>query len=651
MAGHALQRLGRINQLFDLRVRLIALRQRLAQAQSVVQRDVQGVGNLLRNGIHFCVGDVHHPSHVPDYAPGGHGAECDNLGHVVVAVLAAHIIHHFSPAGISEVHIDIGHADPLRVQEPLKIEVVLHGVDIGDVEAVGDHGTGGASTTGADGNAHALRVLHKIGHNEKIVCKAHFLNHVLLIFQLFPVFGVLAVALPIALITELLQVRKAVIPRRKLKFRQMIGTKCEFQVASLRDFPCVLYSTLIVLKQRLHLLLRAEIKVLGLIAHPVLVVQRPSGLDAEQNIMGIRVCLMNIVGVIGADHGKPRLLVNPEQALVDDCLVPDAVILQLQIEVVRAEDVGQFQGVGLGVFVFPVPQHSGNLSGKAGREGNEAAAVLPQKVQVNPGLDIKALRPGHGYHIGEIAVSLLILTQQNHVAALRIKFMNLVKPGPPLGGHIDLTADDGLDALGQTGAIKINDAIHNAVVCDGTGGLPHLFDGFRQIPNPAGTVQKAVFSMDMQMHKRHGFPSPFTDTLRLLKPKNFLSDGSPLPEHLLHNLRCGDNHNVTVGGNAHPGRGGRLIADTGLGRQKLAAHRGVKRILKPAPEIPGQLIQRLFLLGFFRVLVGIEQAQRHQAAGNRAAELLMAASDTAAERAGDRHSLLIGETGEIRKGG
>ena len=164
---------------------------------------------------------------------------------------------------------------------------------------------------------------------------------------------------------------------------------------------------------------------------------------------------------------------------------------------VRSENVRHVQGVLLGVFVFPVAQHPGDLSGKARRQGDEAPAVLLQKCQVDAGLDVKALRPGHGHHVGEVAVALLILTQQHQMTALGVEFMDLVEPGAALGRHVHFTADNGLDPLRLAGPVKVDDAVHDAVVRDGTGGLAHVLHHLGQVPDAAGAVQQAVFRMDM----------------------------------------------------------------------------------------------------------------------------------------------------------
>src|SRR5699024_125038 len=117
----------------------------------LLQGDVQVArppGDLLGQGVHLRVGDVEHPAHVPDGGPGGHSAEGDDLGHVVGAVLPVDIVDDLLPPADAEVDVDIGHGHPLRVEEALEVQVVLHGVQVGDVQAVGHHGSGGGAPAG-----------------------------------------------------------------------------------------------------------------------------------------------------------------------------------------------------------------------------------------------------------------------------------------------------------------------------------------------------------------------------------------------------------------------------------------------------------------------------------------------------------------------
>ena len=508
VAGHTLQGFGGIDELLDLGVRVVQLAKGLTEPQSVTQGHIGAPGDLLCDLVYFRVWDVHDPAHIPDNAPGGHGAKGHDLSHVVIAVLFTDVIHYLSPSRVAKVHINIRHTDTLRVQKALKIEAVLHGVNVRNIKAIAYHRAGGAAAAGAHRDIPALGVADKVGDDEKIVRKAHFLDHIHLVFQLGTMGIILAIAAAVSLVAELLEIGPAVVTLRELELRQVVLAKGKLHIAHLRNFRGVFHGALVIAEELRHLRFAAEVEVPGLVAHPVLVLQELARLDAQQHIVGLCVFFAEVMGVVGADHGEACLLVEPQDLPVHDGLVPDTMVLDLQIEPVRAEELGQLQGVLFCVFILAVAQLLGNFTGQAGRKGDEALMVLSQQGHVDAGLDVKPFRPGHGNHIGEVAVALLILTQQHQVAAFRIELMDLVEPGAARRRYIDLTADDGFDPLGLAGAVKVDSAVHGAVVRDGTGSLSHFLHHPGQILDTAGTVQKAEFRMDMKMDERHG-KTPF----------------------------------------------------------------------------------------------------------------------------------------------
>ena len=85
------------------------------------------------------------------------------------------------------------------------------------------------------------------------------------------------------------------------------------------------------------------------------------------------------------------------------------------------------------------------------------------------------------------------------MARLGVKFVLLIKTRAR--GNVDLAADDGLDALGLAGAVKVDRAVHHAVVGDGAGGLPHRLDELWKVADAARAVEQAEFGMDMQVRK------------------------------------------------------------------------------------------------------------------------------------------------------
>ena len=177
MAGHALQALGRVDDLLHRGVLLVHLPQGLGEGERGVQRHVQGVGDLLGNGVHVRIGDVQRPAHVSNGPLGGHGPKGHDLGHVVTAVLSVHIVDDLSPAAVAEVHVNIGHGHALRVQKSLEVQGVFHGVHVGDVHAVGDHRPGGRATPRPHRDVMGLGVADEVRDDQKIFDEPHAADH------------------------------------------------------------------------------------------------------------------------------------------------------------------------------------------------------------------------------------------------------------------------------------------------------------------------------------------------------------------------------------------------------------------------------------------------------------------------------------------
>ena len=395
VAGHPLQRLGGVDEFFHPFIGLIEIGQLPGQPQRVIQRDMQRAGaggHQLGHHIHLGIGHVQRTAHVTDGAPGRHGTEGDDLGHMVVTILAADILHHLAPAGIAEVHVDIRHGHTLRVQKTLKVQLVLHGVNVGNMQAVGHHGAGGAAAAGTDGDPRLPGIAHKVGHDEKIVRKAHLLDHGQLVFQLLPVIRLLvAVALGKSLVTQLAQIGGGIVAGRQLEFRQMVLAEGKFQLAAIRDALGILHSLRVAGEQGLHFLRRAEIEVPGLIAHAIFIVHGLAGLDAQQHVVALGILTAEVVGIVGAHQRDAGLIVHPQQGTVDGGLVRDAVILQLQIEIVLPQNVLQFQRIGLGPIVVAVQNAARDLTGKTRGQADQPLAVSAEQVKIDAGLDVKPL--------------------------------------------------------------------------------------------------------------------------------------------------------------------------------------------------------------------------------------------------------------------
>ena len=100
-----------------------------------------------------------------------------------------------------------------------------------------------------------------------------------------------------------------------------------------------------------------------------------------------------------------------------------------------------------------------------------------------------------GDHVAKVFVALSVFTEKNQMVWIVINTIHPVFHSST--GNIHLTADDGLDSGSLGCLVKIDAAVHHAVVRQCNSRLPQLLDPVHQTVNPASTVQEAVFGMDM----------------------------------------------------------------------------------------------------------------------------------------------------------
>ena len=77
------------------------------------------------------------------------------------------------------------------------------------------------------------------------------------------------------------------------------------------------------------------------IAEPLRVVDRLARADAQQDVVRLEVALPQVVNVVGSNERQIQLAGERNDALVDDLLLLDPLILHLEEEVIRAENVAK----------------------------------------------------------------------------------------------------------------------------------------------------------------------------------------------------------------------------------------------------------------------------------------------------------------------
>ena len=152
------------------------------------------------------------------------------------------------------------------------------------------------------------------------------------------IFGIVWIALYKTPLTEFHQIFIAVrLPFREGKFGKMIVAELEIEVAARSDLCRIIRRFRLIRKQSSHLFFAFQIELIVGKPHAVRIIQRLSCLNAEKNIVIAGIFLSHVMSIVRHRQRDSGLLRDPDQTGGRFLLFADSVILDLQIEVIRAE--------------------------------------------------------------------------------------------------------------------------------------------------------------------------------------------------------------------------------------------------------------------------------------------------------------------------
>ena len=205
--------------------------------------------------------------------------------------------------------------------------------------------------------------------------------------------------------------------------------------------------------------------------------------------------------VIRGDEFKVELFCPRNQVTIDLRLFGNAVVLQFQVKIFRAENllepINSFTRLGKLV----LQNRLGNLAREAAGKRDESFLVRFEQFAVNARLVIIAFQVRGSGELDEIFVAGLVLGKQDEM---------IINVAPATGGffletaagsHVNFAADDGFDAFRARRLVKINRAIHHAVVGDGKRGKFKFVGLVHQPVKPACAIEQRILGVQMQMNK------------------------------------------------------------------------------------------------------------------------------------------------------
>ena len=508
------------------------------------QRDVLG-HDRRRQRLGDPVGDgeaglaVVHPGGVLQRGLGLDGAERDDLGHPVAAVLLGGVAHHLTAAAVVEVDVDIGHRRAFGVQEPLEQQTVLDGVDVGDPQRVGHQRAGGRTPARTDPDVHRAGVVDQVGDDEEIGREALVADDLDLIGRAFGVVGGHPVGEPPGQAAVHFETQPAGLgvalgyreDRHPVARRPHVGVGLhplgdqQRGVARLGNLG---------VPELAHLGGRLQVVAVAVELEPVRVRQGLAGLHTQQGLVIVGGVAGDVVAVVGGQRPDAELAANLEQPVPDPAFDGQPVVHQLQEVVVRAEDLAPPRGRLERLAIVAEAQPGLHLAGGAAGGGDDALGVLGDDLGVHPRpLAQLTLERGPRREPEQVAQTDGVLghhrqvgvgTAAGDVVALLARVTPQDAPGVETGSgsHVRLDADDRFDADLGGRVVELAGTEHVSVVGHADGGHLQALGLGEQGGDLRRTVQHRVLGVVVQVHEAIHRPvslGPPGDTIRRVAPR------------------------------------------------------------------------------------------------------------------------------------
>jgi hypothetical protein len=503
VARQPLELLPLIEQLLDARIAVVHRLELRLDAERLGDRE-RLRGRLprdeVRDGLRLDRRDADAPRHVLHDALALQLRERRDLPDARLAVLLLHVRDDLVAPLHAEVDVEVGHADPLRVEEALEEEVIRDGIEVRDAHRVRDDAPRTRAAPRADGDAALLRVTDEVPHDEEVAGELHRRDDVEL--DLEPLRVRLAVDV-LALHRELLdaaekplarhvaEVALGVVPLGHLEAREHRLAQLERELAPLGDGERVRDGLRMRREELGHLggrlqehLARAVVALLRLLV-------RAARLDAREVEVRLGVGALGVVHVVRRHERQRELGRELHEDAVEHRLLRQPVVLQLDVQAPRLQRVAQrHQRVPPPALPF-FEDRLRHETAHAPRRHHEALRV-PRHVlhRERRALHVRARAQPH-----EVLVSLVRRRERRQVHGVA-----------PAADHLELAPEDGLHVRLLRRLVERDGAEHVAVVRHGDGGHPRRGDALDEVLHLHRPVEERVLRVHVEVDELGGHP-------------------------------------------------------------------------------------------------------------------------------------------------
>ena len=360
---------------------------------------------------------------------------------------------------------------------------------------------------GPDADAVLARPAHVVPHDQEVAGEAHLGDDAEfepepLLRGGRPAAGVSPLQ---ALAAEPLQVGLCRLAARHREARQLdVAERQVERRAALRDLQRRRERVHEVRQRGGHLRAGLEVELLRLEPEPLGVAQQVARLDGQEGLVRVGVRPARVVRVARRHQRQPGVHGQRAQAGVDAGLDLQPRVLDLHVDVVAPEDLGQRVELGARGRLVVALQAGADDAGEASGEGDDAVGVPRHELVRDARLAVVALEVAGRAELDEVVVALGGLGEQRQVVA-----PFAARPLGVVGDHVGLEADHRRDPARRGLAVQLDGAAHDAVVRQRDRRLPHPLHDVQQPVDLAGPVEHRVVRVDVEVDEgrvggRHG---------------------------------------------------------------------------------------------------------------------------------------------------
>ena len=467
------------------------------------------LGNPVADGVRVS----EHTRRVAHRGSSFDRGERDDLGDAVPAVTLGGVADHLAAVARVEVHVDVGHLLATGIEEPLEQEVVADRIEVDDLQAVRHAATGRAPPAWTDADALLPRVPDEIPDDEEVRREAHVRDDAELVLEALGHLGRQHRAVPVAgtlerEVAEVLGVGREAGRQRELG--QLRLAELDLDIRPLGDPERVVARDFPVREERPHLGRSLEVVLVRLELEALRVVDRASGLHAQERVVGDVVGLVGVVAVVRREQRRLQLLGDLDELRVRAPLVGETVVLQLDEQVVAPEDVLQPRRLLQRAGVVALQQRLQHDTAEASRRRDDALVMLREQLPVEARLVEVSRQVRVRRELHQVAVALVGLGQQREVVVELLALVALAAGvvDPPasarplvtrVGRHVGLGPDHRRQAGGAGGAVEVEDAVHVAVVGDADGRLTVGRGRRHHLLDAGGPVEHRELGVEMEV--------------------------------------------------------------------------------------------------------------------------------------------------------